>query len=168
MIFEMRFYAVTHGRTADANARFTGQLPELFARHDVQCAGAWNALAGPGAPRFVYLLAYRDFAHREAAWSGFYADPQWAMVRAQTNAGHEMIESHDLFFLKPNATWELDANAHRVAAKCMSLSCSRSHLDRTPQRTSSLPTPTCRNCASLVRARSASSTWPAAAACRRS
>lgn len=116
MIFEMRFYAVTHGRTADANARFTGHLPELFARHDVQCVGAWNALAGPGAPRFVYLLAYRDFAHREAAWAGFYADPQWAMVRAETNAGHEMIERHDLFFLKPNAAWQPDPDAPKPGA----------------------------------------------------
>jgi len=106
MIYEMRFYAVTHGRTADANARFTGKLPELFARHGVQCVGAWNALAGPAAPRFVYLLAYRDFAHREEAWAGFYADPQWTKVRAETNAGHEMIERHDLFFLKANASWQ--------------------------------------------------------------
>jgi hypothetical protein len=108
MIFEMRFYAVTHGRTADANLRFTGQLPELFSRHDVQCVGAWNALSGPGTPRFVYLLAYRDFAHREAAWTSFYADPQWAKVRAETNAGHEMIEQHDLFFLKANVAWQLE------------------------------------------------------------
>ena len=105
MIFEMRFYAVTHGRMADANARFTDHLPALFSRHGVQCVGAWNALAGPGAPRFVYLLAYRDFAHRETAWAGFYTDPEWVRVRSQTNAGHEMIERHDLFFLKANAAW---------------------------------------------------------------
>lgn len=116
MIFEMRFYAVTHGRTQDANARFTDPLPALFARHGVQCVGAWNALAGPGAPRFVYLLAYRDFAHREAAWAGFYTDPQWAKVRAETNAGHEMIEQHDLFFLKANAAWQPHASAPEAGA----------------------------------------------------
>jgi len=116
MIFEMRFYSVTNGRTAHANARFANQLPELFARHDVQCAGAWNALAGANTPRFAYLLAYRDFAHREAAWAGFYADPQWARIRAETNAGHEMIENHDLFFLKANAAWKPDAAAPKPAA----------------------------------------------------
>lgn len=111
MIFELRFYSVTHGRMADANARFTDHFPTLFPRHGVECVGAWNALAGPGSPRFVYLLAYTDFARREAVWASFYGDPDWARIRAETNAGHEMIERHDLFFLKPNATWQLDAAA---------------------------------------------------------
>ena len=116
MIFEMRFYSVTHGRTADANVRFTDHLPMLFERHGIQCAGAWNALAGPNAPRFVYLLAYPDFAHREAAWGGFYTDPDWARIRADTNAGHEMIERHDLFFLKANAAWQVDTAAPEIRA----------------------------------------------------
>lgn len=111
MVFELRLYSVTHGRMADANSRFTDHFPTLFPRHGVQCVGAWNALAGPGAPRFAYLLAYPDYARREAVWASFYGDPEWTRIRAETNAGHEMIESHDLFFLKPNATWELDANA---------------------------------------------------------
>ena len=116
MIFEMRFYSVTHGRMADANARFTDHFPTLFPRHGVDCVGAWNALAGPGAPRFVYLLAYPDYARREAVWTSFYGDPEWARIRAETNAGHEMIERHDLFFLKPNVTWQPDANAPGTGA----------------------------------------------------
>lgn len=65
-------------------------------------------MAGPDAPRFVYLLAYEDYAQREACWAGFYGDPEWWRVRAETNAGQEMVERHDLFFLKPNAAWEAD------------------------------------------------------------
>ena len=110
------FYSVTQGRMADANARFTDHYPTLFPRHGIELAGAWNALAGPGAPRFVYLLAYADYAQREAVWASFYGDPEWGRVRAETNAGHEMIERHDLFFLKPNAAWQLDAAAPKPAA----------------------------------------------------
>lgn len=106
MIYELRFYEVTRGRMADQNGRITRHLPALFARHGVRCVGAWNALAGPRWPRFVYMLAFDDFAHRERAWGGFYVDPDWARVRAETNAGHEMVERHDLYFLKPNATWQ--------------------------------------------------------------
>ena len=87
MIFELRFYSVTHGRMADANSRFTDYFPSLFPRHGVVCVGAWNALAGPGAPRFAYLLAYADFARREAVWASFYGDPEWTRIRAETNAG---------------------------------------------------------------------------------
>jgi NIPSNAP len=103
MILELRFYQVTQGRIADQNARLTNYLvPKLFPRHGVKCVGAWNSIAGPVGPRFVYLMAFEDFAQRERAWSGFYADPEWAAVRSLTNAGHEMVERHDLFFIRPN------------------------------------------------------------------
>lgn len=109
MIYEMRLYSVAPGRMADVHARFGEHLPALFDKHGVNCVGRWSALAGPDAPRFVYLLAYRDYAHREATWAGFYQDDEWWRVRAETNAGHEMVERHDLYFLKPNAAWVMDA-----------------------------------------------------------
>jgi hypothetical protein len=105
MIYELRLYSVAPGRMADVHERFNTHLPALFQRHGVECVGRWSALAGPDAPRFVYLLAYRDYAHREAVWAGFYQDADWWRIRADTNAGHEMVERHDLFFLKPNASW---------------------------------------------------------------
>lgn len=110
MIYELRLYAVAPGRMADVHERFGIHLPALFQRHGVHCVGRWSALAGPDAPRFVYLLAYRDYAQREATWAGFYQDADWWRVRAETNAGHEMVERHDLFFLKPNAAWEAAAD----------------------------------------------------------
>lgn len=108
MIFELRLYSVTHGRIGDVQNRFTNHLPELFARHGVKCVGAWTALSGPNSPRFVYLLAYDDFAHRESVWQSFYGDPKWLEVRAETNDGHEMVERHELYFLKPNAVWKTE------------------------------------------------------------
>lgn len=110
MIYELRLYSVAPGRMGDAVARFSTHLPVLFERHGVQLAGYWQALAGPDAPRFVYLIAYRDYAHREAVWAGFYQDADWWRIRAETNAGHEMVERHDLFFMKPNAAWPQAGN----------------------------------------------------------
>lgn len=109
MIYELRLYSVAPGRMADVHDRFNHHFPALFARHGVNCVGRWNAVAGPDAPRFVYLMAYRDYAEREAVWASFYQDAEWWRVRAETNAGHEMVERHDLFFLKPNAAWPADA-----------------------------------------------------------
>lgn len=107
MIYELRLYSVAPGRMADVHERFAVHLPALFERHGVKLAGRWSAVAGPDAPRFVYLIAYRDYAEREAVWNGFYKDADWWRIRADTNAGHEMVERHDLFFLKPNAAWDL-------------------------------------------------------------
>lgn len=116
MIYELRFYSVTHGRMPDVHSRFTDNLPALFAKHGIQCVGGWTSVTGPNTPRFVYLMPYRDFAHRESAWASFYADPDWARIRAETNAGHEMVERSDLFFLKPNAAWQADASASALSA----------------------------------------------------
>lgn len=109
MIYELRLYAVAPGRMADVHNRFVEYLPALFTRHGVDCVGRWSAVAGPDAPRFVYLMAYRDYPHRESVWAGFYQDADWWRIRAETNAGHEMVERHDLFFLKPNPAWQADA-----------------------------------------------------------
>jgi len=106
MIYELRFYSVATGRIADVHARFRDHLPALFERHDLNCVGRWTECAGPSMPRFVYLLAHRDHAHRDASWGSFYADPEWSRVRAETNAGHEMVQRYDLFFLKPNPVWQ--------------------------------------------------------------
>lgn len=111
MLYELRFYSITPGRMRDVHARFNKHLPELFSQHGINCAGYWSALSGPRAPRFVYLLAHDDFVHREASWGSFYADPEWARIRAETNAGHEMVERADLYFLKPNAAWTVDPDA---------------------------------------------------------
>ena len=109
MIYELRLYAVAPGRMADVHDRFNHHFPALFAKHGVDCVARWVALAGPDAPRFVYLMAYRDYAHRESVWASFYQDAEWWRIRAETNAGHEMVERHDLFFLKPNVAWTADA-----------------------------------------------------------
>ncbi len=111
MIYELRLYSVAMGRMNDVHERFTTHLPTLFQRHGVDCVGRWSAVAGPDAPRFVYLMAYRDYAHREAVWAGFYQDADWWRIRAETNAGHEMVERHDLCFLKPNASWASESAA---------------------------------------------------------
>lgn len=108
MIYELRLYSVAPGRMPDVHTRFNDHFPALFRKHGVPLVGRWSAVAGPDAPRFVYLMAYRDYGHREAVWASFYADAEWWRIRAETNAGHEMVERHDLFFMKPNAAWSAE------------------------------------------------------------
>ena len=91
---------------ADVHDRFLHHLPMLFERHGINLVGKWSAIAGGDAPRFVYLTAYSDYARREAVWGDFYRDDEWWRIRAETNAGHEMVLQHDLLFLKPNPSWD--------------------------------------------------------------
>lgn len=102
MIYELRCYDIEPGRMADQYHRFDVLLPSLFQRHRIQCVGSWRADAGANGSRFIYLVAFDDFAHRESSWAGFYADELWWSVRAESNAGSELVERHDIFFLRPN------------------------------------------------------------------
>jgi hypothetical protein len=106
MHYELRLYEVVQGRMADMHARMRDHLSALFARHGVNVAGRWSALSGPRLPLFVYLMAWRDWNARETAWGGFYSDPEWPRVRAQTNAGSEMVGQYDILMLKPAVSWK--------------------------------------------------------------
>ena len=97
---EFRVYSIEAGRTDDMLARVRGPLAELFARHGIEVSASWIGTAGPGVPAFLYLMRWRSWAQREAAWAGFYGDPQWHRARAETNAGSELVERYDLNFLR--------------------------------------------------------------------
>lgn len=115
VIFELRLYSVAPGRMADCHARFRDHFPALFRRHGIACIGRWTATAGPDAPRFVYMMAYQSYAEREACWDSFYKDDEWWRLRAETNAGSEMIERHDLYFLKANTSWKDSGTAIKTS-----------------------------------------------------
>ncbi|MWB78201.1 hypothetical protein GLS40_09210 [Pseudooceanicola sp. 216_PA32_1] len=103
MLYELRQYLVDRGRTIHNHRRMHDHLPPLLARHGVTVAGRWDALAGPRYPMFCYIMEWTDHAERDAAWGSFYADPEWARIRSETNDGFEMIQENRLQFLKPNA-----------------------------------------------------------------
>lgn len=97
---ELRLYEVAPGRMDDMLLRYRGPLRELFARHAIPVVGAWHADGGPRTPLFVYLMHWPSLEARTLAWNGFYADPQWARVRRETNGGSELVERYDLNFLR--------------------------------------------------------------------
>ena len=111
MLYELRLYSATPGRIEDLHARFRDHLPKLMVRHGIDQVGRWTATAGPNGPLFLYLMAYDDMAQRERQWDAFYHDDEWWQIRAATNAGEEMVERFDLFFLRPNALWTPPAGA---------------------------------------------------------
>lgn len=111
MIYELRQYLTERGRMVDQHDRMKNHTPSLLEKHGVRVVGRWAALSGPRMPSYLYVMEWRDFAEREACWASFYADPEWARVRAQTNAGSEMVEENNLSFLRPNSAFIQDEGA---------------------------------------------------------
>lgn len=109
MLYELRLYRVAPGALDALHARFRDHLPALFKAHGIECVGRWSVTSGPYTPGFVYMMAYRDLAEREARWASFYADPEWARVRAATSTEIELVERFDLAFLRTGAFWQPQA-----------------------------------------------------------
>ena len=79
--FELRMYTATNER-GDINAlhqRFREQEVAIFEKHGADVIAVWQRLDDPNT--LVWMLAYRDRAHRDEVWRGFASDPDWTSLR---------------------------------------------------------------------------------------
>lgn len=79
--FELRMYTATNerGDIDDLHQRFREEEVAIFERHGAEVVAVWQRLDDPNT--LVWMLAYRDRAHRDEVWAGFAADPAWAALR---------------------------------------------------------------------------------------
>lgn len=84
--FEIRMYTAEPKRDGvggidNLHQRFREQEVALFEKHGAEIVAVWQRLDNPNT--LVWMLAYRDRAHREEVWAGFRADPEWLALRAK-------------------------------------------------------------------------------------
>ena len=86
--FEVRIYTVDKARIETDNLkvginelhqRFREKELAIFKKHGAEIIGAWQQSNNPDT--LVWMLAYRDRAHRDEVWAKFNADPEWAELR---------------------------------------------------------------------------------------
>ena len=84
--FEIRMYTAEpeqngQGGINNLHRRFREGEVALFEKHGAQIVGNWQSLENPNT--LIWMLAYRDRAHREEVFSDFRADPDWKELRAK-------------------------------------------------------------------------------------
>lgn len=86
--FEFRMYTWDQSRDGQGNfkgginelhQRFREKEVELFKKSGAEVIGVWQHLGQPTT--LVYMLAFRDRAHRDQVWATFNADPEWTALR---------------------------------------------------------------------------------------
>src|SRR5262245_2134240 len=86
--FEVRIYTVDKARVETDNLkvginelhqRFREKELAIFKKHGAEIIGAWQQSNNPDT--LVWMLAYRDRAHRDEVGAKFNADPEWAELR---------------------------------------------------------------------------------------
>jgi len=88
--FEIRMYTADTGRDGggdydraidELHQRFREKEVEIFENHGAEIVAVWQNLDDSNT--LVWMLAYRDRAHREEVWEAFRADPEWTELRAK-------------------------------------------------------------------------------------
>jgi hypothetical protein len=88
--FELRMYTVDPTRDGvgqfkgginELHQRFREKELEIFRKHGAEIIAAWQNLGDTNM--LVWMLAFRDRAHREAVWAAFNADPEWTALRTK-------------------------------------------------------------------------------------
>ena len=88
--FEVRQYTVDRARVGtgtfngsinELHQRFREQEVAIFKKHGAEIVGVWQHLGNPDT--LVWMLAYRDRAHREEVWAKFAADPDWKALSSK-------------------------------------------------------------------------------------
>jgi hypothetical protein len=104
--FEVRIYTVDASRVGTGNfqgginelhQRFREKEVAIFKRLGAEILGVWQQMDNPNT--LVWMLAYRDRAHRDEVWAKFGADPEWTALRAKypvpVNANTFMMSAAD-------------------------------------------------------------------------
>lgn len=82
--FEIRMYTAEPikdgvGGIDNLHQRFREKEVSIFEKHGAEVIAVWQRLDDPNT--LVWMLAYRDRAHRTAVWTAFAADPEWVELR---------------------------------------------------------------------------------------
>jgi hypothetical protein len=67
------------GGINELHQRFREKEVAIFQKHGAEIVGVWQHLGDPNT--LVWMLAYRDRAHREEVWAAFNKDPEWDALR---------------------------------------------------------------------------------------
>jgi hypothetical protein len=90
--FELRMYTADVDRDGvddykgginELHQRFREKEVEIFENHGAEVIAVWQNLDAPNT--LIWMLAYRDRAHRQEVWAAFAADPEWSALLEKYN-----------------------------------------------------------------------------------
>ncbi len=88
MIYELRQYTPNEGKESAMLERFVKTLP-LFKKHGLSLEMSSKPLEAPA--ELWYLLKFESEAAREAAWAGFLADPEWVVIKKNSEVNGPLL-----------------------------------------------------------------------------
>lgn len=101
VVHELRIYEAMPGRLGDLHQRFTDVTLNIWQRLGIRPIGFWNTLVGPSSNSLYYLLEWENLAEREDKWSRFVSDPEWIVLRGQSERDGVLTSNVQNMILTP-------------------------------------------------------------------
>jgi hypothetical protein len=98
-LFELRTYTAVPGKLENVVARFRNHTVKLFEKHGMENIGYWVAKDTPDT--LIYIVAHKNKAAADASWAAFRKDPEWAKVKAETEARGRIVEKVVSVYMGP-------------------------------------------------------------------
>jgi hypothetical protein len=100
VIYEIRVYEAAEGCAAAMRRRFLDEVAvKFFPRHGIELLGVFTAPVDDG--RLTYMTRFAGEGARKQAWASFGADPEWAAVKAASEASGPLLKSQAVSVLSP-------------------------------------------------------------------
>jgi hypothetical protein len=87
MIHQLRIYEIFERNKSAFHDRFRDHAARLMKTYGFHIVAMWEART-EWRTEFVYLLAWKDEATKNTAWSRFMADEEWKEIKRVTGATH--------------------------------------------------------------------------------
>ena len=101
MIYEYRAYTVVPGRMGDLLNRFRDHTLSLFEKHGIKPVGFFTPVIADKNNQLIWLVEFKDLAHREAAWAAFGADPEWQKALEESHRDGQIVVTIENKILAP-------------------------------------------------------------------
>ena len=101
MIYEYRCYTVMPGKMEALQNRFRDHTIKLLEKHDIKPICFFTPIISQASNQFIWIVEFRDMAHREAAWAAFGADPEWQKALADSHKDGIIVEYIENKILAP-------------------------------------------------------------------
>ncbi|MEO0830578.1 MAG: NIPSNAP family protein [Pseudomonadota bacterium] len=100
MINQLRIYEIFPDTRDAFHERFCNHAARIMEdKYGFRISAMWETGTSE-APKFAYLLAWKDEDEMKGGWADFMADEEWAGIKEQT-AGSKMVGEIEEFVLHP-------------------------------------------------------------------
>jgi hypothetical protein len=101
-VLEIRTYTTNEGRLPALVERMGHGEGKVFERIGMKPMGYFVAAEAPKSSNtFVYILSHESLEKAKENWTKFREDPEWKVIRAQSEAAGPVVAKSESIFVNP-------------------------------------------------------------------